>query len=190
MPRYRAQEDLDADAEVAGLAHRADPYRRGVRRSYNPQRPTLGDTQFRGTPVPGYSCNTIRAKKGVVVRRMSAPGFDGIKHSCFVVSVGRATYLFNPNDCADSEVPLDGFERKPYCDMIRPMTNRADQIVLTFAPNKGECFEFANNLSDFWWHPSHVESPAERNRLLAHIIAVCCGAATSADWHRMLWSYQ
>lgn len=203
MPkRRRDPSPTPEDVEASRLAGRADPYSYSFRpiaagpsplqrpsRGAGP-RPRLGRFKYGNIDVPAYTACYTGNFPGVVVRQM--PGSD-VRHAVFTCAVGNNHYLFNSNDSREFRpgLPFDGFHTPQYnAKYIRPMMQRDGQIELTWNPGKGECYEFAQQISRFWHHPRHLRfTLQQRQALLMHVISVCCGAESTREFSDRLWEF-
>lgn len=188
------------DGELRGLTgsvRRSHPYSKFIPVSASPtgrpvrssSRPASGRMRYGGRPVPGYVAIPSRRFEGVVESQM--PG-SVLRHSFFVCNHGGVDYLFNPNDYLEWKpgVPNDGSNDKKYEQHQRPMMERFQPIELSWNPELGECCEFAQNLSQFWHHKSHVRfSREERSALFIHMVSCCTGARNTREWVDQLWGY-
>lgn len=192
-----------ADEEVAGLTWRSDPRADSFRPMFTGRpsssasrvtptrgvaRPKAGRLEYGSLPVPAYVAYSQGHFSGVVTSKMR--GSTDL-HSFFVCSHDGRDYLFNPNDYSGwrNELPADGSQLVKYHEHIRPMMRRDEQIELTWNPERGECCEFAQHLSQFWYHPSHAGSNLQQRRILMeHMIAVCCGVRSTREFAEKLWT--
>lgn len=153
-------------------------------------RPGYGRSLYRQYPVPAYSACDKGSFPGVVVRSMPD---SGVRHAVFTCSVGGTHYMFNPNDSRefDPDLPFDGFHKAEFHKYNRPMMQRDHQIELTWNPAKGECYEFAQNLSQFWHHRTHAGLSAKQQQaLFNHMTSVCCGALSTREFADRLWQFE